>query len=415
MAKPTSIPVAPMGTTQYVDISRIDSAWSEVVETRGQLESPIALDLRGAHYIDQESLLYICGLLSARTRAGRETFLQLPEVPRLQDFLYAWKFPETVQLSTKYPVERFLFDQQDKYFADRESRYRRYLNTPSGREALLPESFFAITPLSVGNDPVTEAEHWQRKWQDRQVQAILSSLLGADGERVASHIMYEMALNAVGHPNASVAFTSSQLLGRQRPSEVLSSIQNGAHHLQLIMTIWDDGRSILQTLEDALRETGRITSPAFGTSRKTFDLRVLDHRGEQYSSREVVESNDDGILLRGPIHLLLSAFFVGVTREPDRTSQFSIPTSKTDAKEHPLDTANFASGLGLYLLTRSVIETYGGSITYVSGHYRLEIRGSRERDVDYSARMTVLRSTDADIAGNLLITRLNLQQREDQN
>ncbi len=403
-ARRTTVEVVQPGVgSGYVDIARLDSAWNEVIETRAQVQAEVLLDLSRATYVDQEVLLYLVALIDQRKRQRQPTSLALPSQDATVDFLRAWQLPEAIRAVTNRAFESFLDEHDRKIFSALQrvpSRYLQVVNVPGGgRETLLPASFFAITPVRLGDSAQAAASLVRDAWLDEHVKGVLENHLGTYADRIGPNVLHEAVLNAASHPGAEFAYTSSQLDSHASPDGTKT-------RRELVLVIWDDGDSFVQTLLRAWRELGTVRSAAYGTVVDNFALSISDRRTGEL--RHLRLSSGDELSAASPEELMLSAFFLGVTCQPQESrTEDEAEESYSRIPEDWLPTpVRTATGLGLHIMRKTVIDLFGGSIYYASGPFRMRVAAGDAES--YQARLTRLRDTDPQLKGNLLVARLNL-------
>jgi hypothetical protein len=66
------------------------------------------------------------------------------------------------------------------------------------------------------------------------------------------------------------------------------------------------------------------------------------------------------------------------------------------------------AGSGLYYIRRTVVDKFGGTIRYMSGHSRMTLRGAGERG-RYHAGIHNDPATSAHVSGNLLVVTIPVQ------
>lgn len=378
---------------------------STTVLTIDELETPLSdarvlqhvrVDLTTVVHMAHETLLYLVGFFYQRAARDQETSLKLPRSDTAVDFLRAWGLPDALERVTS---ERFVYlldaESRQRFESLPEvSRYERVIFTPdAGREALMPRTFFAITPLNIPlqavpvhmrTSPQRAASLERDRWLQAHVLNVLHYYLGDRGDDVATRVVYEAVLNAAHHPKASLGLVSSQLV-RSRARASFGEPE------ALEIAIWDNGDSFSKTLSDRLAQGLPIHAESFGRIDEEFDVRVLG-AGGQASSRVQMDSKTR-IADTSETALTVAAFMLGVTSNPDRGTTLS--DELFPGKPDP-------AGSGLYYIRRTVVDKFGGSIRYITGQSRMEIRGAGGRG-RYHVQVRNGDHKAADIAGNLLV------------
>lgn len=390
--------------TGHVDVQRFDIAWNAAVHGTGQPHE-VLLDLGTVGYLDQESLLYLVGLLAYRQANGLKTLLRLPTSDATIDYLRAWNFPKAVRLATHAEFLDFLEPDSRKLYQATENQPSRYVEVVAtdrgGRETLLPVSFFAATPVAL-EDPQEAATVVRDEWLNGHVVGVLERHLGHYADRIATCVLHEAVLNAATHPKASVALTSSQLLARPRPTAQPAL----PGEKELVISIWDNGLSIDHTLAAALKVHGTIASPAYGLVSEKFHVSVTDRRSrpQRPSPPITLTSTTDTSALGRRSLLLASAFFLGITSTPSVV----LPNASAAAPEEVPEAARRYTGLGLHAIRRTVCDLFSGSLLYASGNTRLTLVAGDARG-EYIVNITRRNRSDAFVGGNLLVARMRLR------
>lgn len=360
------------------------------------------LDLRDVDYLSHDTLLYIVAAFHERARKGLDTRLTLPRRETAADFLRAWGLPAALEAATDDRFEFLLEEESRDRFAKLSptSRYERVIFRPGGgRETLLPKSFFAITPLSiplqsvwaaVRTSPRRTAALERDRWLEAHILSVLDLYLSDRGDEVASRVVYEAVLNAAHHPKASLGMVSSQLVrsradGRFGEPEAIE------------IAIWDNGDSFAKTLAARVTAGLPIQSEAFGKVDETFDVEVHGVGG-QASSRLTLGSSHP-LAVGSDAALTVAAFMLGVTSSPERGKYVDDEMFQTQADP---------AGSGLYYIRRTVVDKFGGTIRYLAGHSRMELRAGAQRG-RYLAVLRNSKQDFANVAGNLLIVRIPVQ------
>jgi hypothetical protein len=366
----------------------LDNSWAIFRETGALPSNPVVLDFRKMDYLDHETLLYIGALIRFRTIRNAKTFITLPPEGTVWDFLRAWQFPEFIEMVAERPFSKLLTaESRARYERDRHSfpRYAKVIDLPGGGVSeLLPTDHFRITPIDLKENPLRAATIARAPWLEEHTIAILDAYLDGDGSRVGSLVVLEAVLNAAMHPEATMAFTSSQI--------VLPGPDDYRTNKTLEIAVWDDGISLAQTLKKRLKQGLQITSTAFGEFDERFDVRLMRSNGrEEFRS---LESNHESLHADFP-WLTVAAFMAGVSSLPDRASAETGEGLRRGAR------STHAPGMGLRYIRKNVLNLWGGTIRYWVGSYRFTMTATDDPDI-YSVH-AYYRPTDAwPLQGNLL-------------
>lgn len=349
----------------------------------------IILDLAKATYIPHATLMYLGALFRHRALRGQLTQLRLAQDPHLIAFLRSWKFPEFLSEVTGIPFPALLVPETRHYYATVEVKVPvdvEFTWDPVRRKftQLLPREHFALTPVDLRISPIRAAMSAHEHWREQNILHVLNRHLRNGGRRVATHVVLEAVLNAARHPGASMAYTSSRIFHKADRSP---------HELE--WCVWDDGQPIASTLLHQTRRGLPIRSGAFGVVQEEFlvQLRGSTDRGKEIRILgNTPETPNDHRLMT------VLAFLLGVTSTPGRSEEESSGArleklegdgERLQAEPYGLDAATSRkAGLGLYLIRRTVIDQFGGSIEYATSHYRYTItQGPESSQYFVSARL----------------------------
>ena len=341
------------------------------------MTAPLILDLSEATYLPHSTLPYLGALFRERALRGYQTQLRLSHDPLLIAFLRSWKFPEFLERAARAPFLALLDADTRNYYTSVKIEVPRNVElTWDPRESrfteLLPREHFALTQIDLGISPIRAAMEAHANWREQNIQHVLDRHLGGGGSRVATHVVLEAVLNAARHPGASIAYTSSR---------IFHASDRSPHELELC--VWDDGLSVSSTLLSKTRRDKMIRSTAFGAVQEEFavELRGASSRGRWLRVRSDTMHNPS-------THRTMTAlaFLLGVTSTPSREEDDSsgarieqLGGSVRDLQDPPYGlNSNLTkdSGLGLYLIRKTVIDQFGGSIEYATNQYRYLVKRS---------------------------------------
>ena len=431
----------------YLNISNLEEAWNAVFTSETPAGAPVLLDLSENTYLDQEVLLYLVAILTDRAPFHLETLIELPlrgrepveqappaddsdlepeisppdhatpasdepeaeEAPRdrIVEFLHSWQLPRAVELATKRDFTDFLTETSRARLAavtPQDSQYTKVMETRyNGRQSMLPETYFALTPIKLGAGPAAAAAIVTKDWLDAHIVSVLDRYLNGLGSRVGSYILHETIVNAARHPGATVAFTSAQVMYKRYEHE-------DAIPRELVLAVWDDGNSFADTLASGLGGAG-VRSPAYGAEEDEFTVQFAD-RDDEHESRPIHLVSGQETLPTGDPDLIVAAFMLGITAIPDdrNRDEEAIAMLKALSEDLLPPGLELFGGLGLHLVRRNVIDLFGGSIQYISGGYRLSLLGEGQTG-KYRGFLTKRELLGPQARGNLLVVRLPLGDR----
>lgn len=410
-------PVSSASGLGHVDAQRIDSCWSEQVADAAAAGLPILIDLSEADYLNHDVLLYLVALVSKRNRNGEHTQFLFPDTRHrnsarrksalaIRDYLGTWKFDEALKyVSVDYPVHHYLHDSQKSYFEEAgRPKYQRFKKPGSATDSSVESSFFALTPLlSLSSSVDDEAFDREESFEDPEVEGVLERFLGARSALIKSMVVFEAVHNAGSHRIGEApakGLIGSQLMTYRRTEDIQGSDR------QFVVSIWDDGPSFAETLQLALRNTGNIKSEAYGAISSIYQVKTnprstLRPYGQLTSEQLPLNEEEEA--------LILSAFTLGITSRSGMVSKGKRSNAEIPHEWVPPHLQS-GSGVGLYVLTKTAVDEFGGSVSYFSGSHRFEVRPSSEQDYDYQIVSRPRHEADPKLDGNLLVVRFNLDR-----
>jgi len=396
---------------------------------RGSPDRPLLIDLTETSYIEVAALVNCIALLVERTDSRLRTFIAIPSDRRVRDFLKVWRFARAVKDATGLSLVEFVVGEDRRYLSEPQESYtgqgdgiqkleydpdwepkrdtpRNFFEFVTFAEEpgkkITPEGRFASAPRQEG-----------RRWTRPLIQEVLEKHLPGRGtkDEVARVIIYEAMSNAVRHPQARVVQAVSRFERQGNGTE--------GHRGSLRICVWDDGDSIVKTLMQALEEGRSIQAfnlPPFMCDRvhvtiRDFDCKHKDQRIVDQSDKITKESATEK-------DILLASLFPGVTRtvaqSVPQVEPFENQPSEQDLASQLMDFMNSAPGMGLYALTRTVIDQFTGTLFIRSGRYRLIIEAAHDAwrvqySVRYKCKITVYRKYMPPFRGNLLAIQLPLR------
>ena len=361
----------------------------------------LIIDMSAARFIEVATLLYIVALLEDRTSQSIPTQIRLPRQKRVRDFLRLWRFPTAVAQATSCTFVS-LVDQRDHRYFGENNRGRTMSFTDRFRDEsvvhLEDASFFSIQtfrPLTHSRTRLVVDE--SSRFGSELVKSVLGKHLDGPESYISSRIVYESMTNAARHSGASLIQTASKFVA---PNE-LQGDSNG----HFTICFWDNGRSMLDTLYEAIAEGKPVRANKTRAELYANHLLVLkDHEGgksDQYNvSSGLVPTN-----ATKPQEILFSTTFPGISRDPEgleHTVHEEVSTSKPDWA---------GPGMGLYVLLNTAIDVFGGSVSFRTKNFFMNVKkASKRQGTHYRAKIQTFDETILpNFKGNLVTIRLPLR------
>jgi hypothetical protein len=248
--------------------------------------------------------------------------------------------------------------------------YKTFSANDEGLAELIKKDFFSLTSIPFENETeksiAIDVQH--RKWSEEIIKSILKRHLakydGVNENLIPNRIIYECMTNAFRHSNAIKLVTGCYF---DRPGKFLT------------ITFWDNGESIIQTLQSALLENNlaRIkesdgndlnSNIHFSVSLKT---KIQNEGLEAYYYSDTDPTSESSSAL-----LLLAAVTPGVSRDPygkDRkfTSNPYVGTDRGQLNK---------PGMGLTTLLNATVDLLGGRVAIRSGQYFVNFKKPTDRE-----------------------------------
>lgn len=371
-----------LGYPASIDILALDRAIDRT--TRDSLLDPrLVIDLSRASYLDHDALLMLGGVIASRKASNLGTQLDIPDSPRVVDFLRAWEFPEFIR-TVATPLSAFT-PASEHLLAEAEVRPPRYIGYTEDRDGqrsrLLLRSSLAITRAGLSGDAWSDAAQATERFRTLNFLSVLKRTIGRKAPTYVPAAIQEAVHNAATHAQASLAYTSCQLRSNHLEDGVVGEMQIG---------VWDDGESFSATLAHTLSEGNGITSEEYGSEGAVFDvaLRLADGGSEVLSLKD-----SEPLVTTDPGLLSCAAFMLGVSSDPEQSRH---------PRARPGTDGPTRGGIGLYTLRSIAIDGFGGKITYRSSDLTLTIHQGAQPH-HYRVRISSLRNSGWPTKGNLLL------------
>ena len=340
---------------------------TEVLGPLGDLREPtvIELDMSSCGFVEPAAMLYlVAALASAKTKGRVGSFeLELPASADVRGFLRRWRFGSALErvLSLDHRRASWLTERSQEYRdADAETvapygAARR--SGPSGDLVELTSLRFFTTrihkldemALDVDQTPERFADDQRDMWEDPDINAILERHLGRKANLIAPGVIYEAILNSVFHPNADTVMVVSHL-----NTQSTKKYPDGL----LTISFWDNGRSVTTTIRDTLKSGEELRGHSLPAYYDWYAIYRGPSGKKNWKHESTVYSGDWLPTADGKDHsLLVVSTFPGVSTAHER------PT----AEASPLGRSWEKTGMGLYILTSIVVDSFGGELAIRSG------------------------------------------------
>ncbi|MCG5446531.1 hypothetical protein NIE79_005230 [Micromonospora sp. NIE79] len=378
----------PLG--ESVDLDRLIQAVS--IYGGGPDDDRLTLvDFRRSSTFDVIALLFLLGMVKARLKDDRLTRFRLPQSRAALSALRGAGFLDAASHVTRAPLP-LLLARED---VQRLAKPPETLNwgTGTATEQILQDLQhkrvlgLSLHPLGNETDKNRMVENELERWTDPLALALFSQHLKEAAEwDVARVVVHEILANVQEHPQASVAVVAAQM---SLPTGRRESADGG-----LTVAVWDDGKSIVETLRECMVSRGdvRVSPPP-----DRFTVRVVRSSSipGPPGHPPLLPSDWSPSLDGDDAELLLASLFPGISRKDPR------------GRAPDTDRSDIFLGCGLYFLYRHVIDVFRGSLDLYSGSTRLTISAESDPESGAQYLVTVHGGPRVPrISGNLVVARL---------
>ena len=408
------------------------------------VSQPLLLDFALATYIDIPTLVNITAFTLGRQDNRQDTYISVPRSKLVRDFLRVWRFPEAFRNATGIQFEDRLVQEDQRFRGEPQDTYRGFGSgidvleynpnwSPSYPRRRNFFEFMTYRPQDTFGSPIQPgaiARSEGLHWNGDLINEVLKTNLAGDNskEDVARVVIYETLSNGVRHPDAKVI----QAVSRFERRDLVPT--------QLRVSVWDDGQGIISTLKPLIEKGLPIRSvrppefPEYMYDRIFVRVRAW---GGSYDNEQEVDQGEDPTPNTPDYVILLSSLYPGISRsvsvpvrkvdgfdddaesassQVKRTGESRNEEQEAGAPWSESDTLASKAGMGLYALTRAVVDRHTGSLILRTGRYSLQLELSHDtythqHHVRYKAKVTLFPDKYPPFKGNLLTVGLPAQDR----
>ena len=341
------------------------------------------VDLADATSFDLTGLIVLLAAVSDRVSAAARTKFRLPTSDLARHVLRMWGFPAAASVITQAPFRALVEKSDLEYFGEIWPRMTSSFET-SPTHYLMAQKPFGLSAYRINDAHGVlqimddEIEHWRSYAVTKLLERFLSGKTVDDISRV---IIQELISNILEHPGASVEIIAALLDNRQ---DLTSTTP------RLIITLWDDGASIIDTLRACIRSETQEQSLR-PDSREIFKIQEGSWTNGRltYSSDWLPDSD------AADPEILLSSLYIGI--RPLRLGQrffgvFADGPTLADGPE------------GLLPLYRTVLHHFGGNLEIKSKASTVNLTANSKQS-HYKVKLTVDDQLSP-ISGNLVTVKL---------
>lgn len=349
---------------------------------------PLLLDLTGIQFIHIDALVYLISFITKRQIDGVKTKIRYYSNEGIRKILHNFRFFETIEDVANINIRDIAEDlpphfektflaldyfKKPKYEVSDDGS-SRVLTDVERLEHLQNIGFYPLTslPFSNNSEKSYTLKEEPKKWTEgKPIVSIIQRNLPDKtiiGDKISKNIIYESITNSIRHPE------SHKL--------VISCIKQENYYT---LVIWDDGKSIIDTLLEELKKGNSIKADASDDDiHSCYCVRKGDKKPGipkaddfqyffSFDSPDLHEQSGNLKYKQENWFILLSSLFPGITRDPK-----GIDYQKNEIfnqEEKPSIT-----GRGLTYLTNTAVRVLGGEVRIRTNNCFLNIKRA---DKDY--------------------------------
>lgn len=371
----------------------------------------VRFDMTDVGYLTAPCLIYLIAVTDNFLSRDIEVRYHLPFDRTVRNMMRYWRFAVVMKEVTDHGFASMVRTEDIQYFGESHysgDYYDKIANKDEGLEELMKKDFFSIASIPFGNekDKSLAIDNQHKKWSEEIIKSILKRHLKMyDGENeniIPNRIIYECMTNAFRHSEAVKLITGAYF---DKMGEVLT------------ITYWDNGESIVSTLEGALKENKvirkkdedeKVNNGVHFTLRVKSDIVDEDIKQYYHSDDDPTEQSSSG-------EVLLAALFPGISRDP-------LGKLKYQGNPH-IDQKFNKPGMGLTTLLNATIDLFGGSVAIRTGNYFVNFKKPKDSTVKsygkseefrhetlYAVKIAKYNLTMPVFSGNMITIRLPLKK-----
>jgi hypothetical protein len=403
---------------QYVAGDNFEWLVSEALKdhsTTAQHPRVCVLDFRETNWIDIVSTQTITAFVIAVRKRNWLTIVRPPQNKEARDFWRLWRFPEAFEAATQIPFSRLVAGKDRDYLKEPQTTYSDTsvlrIHDPLDEQAARSLNFFGFVSDTIsGSNLANIASSQADKWTGSDVQDVLEKYVGGRCDYIPTRIVFEAVFNATKHPGATLIQSASY----HNKFTQKSGSKERSRDSDFVVFFWDNGRSMLSTVNSALGSGVDLKRHYLEEFEKRYHvLYSKQHSTEKYedvisSSMEISSDLPDEIKI-------LSTLFPGVSTKPDAGFVHEV---------HPevekFDERFGRRGMGLFVLVNAVVEVLNGSVSFRAGRYYMHVSKHKPRTAEKIGaplKVIIVEMLDAlpEFEGNLITVRLPTEKKPNEN
>lgn len=405
-----SIPVVPIEFGHGVAGDAFDDLVGIELERHqatAQFPRVCVLDFRETRWIDIASTQRISAFFLAARKRNWMTLVRPPRLKKVRDHWRLWRFPAAFEAATDTPFSRLIAGDDRSILNEQQSTYdeRRILRIHDGHDPHSPRSSnfwgFVSEKISPTNLP-SVASNQADLWSMDDVQDLLKKYIDGRVDYIPTRVVFEAIFNATKHPGASIIQTASY---HDKLARMKSQDKSEGRKSDFVMFFWDNGRSILSTIDDAISRQVELKRHYLQAFERNYLLKFRPWDKENAYKNPINSSIDVDQDLPDEVRLL-SVLFPGVSTKPEMES-----IHQTHPALNDLDERLTRRGMGLFVLANAVSEVLGGSLEFRTGRHYMHVKKTKPQTAERTgAHLEILVSETnpylPDFEGNLITIRI---------
>lgn len=319
----------------------------------------IQIDMSEVEYLTTSSMIHLIAFTDRLLTQGIEVIYHLPLNIDVRNIMRLWRFPIVMKEITGRSFASLVRSSDLQYFGESNlsgDYFDKFTANDEGLAELMKKDYFSIFSIPyIENDQKSSAIAKQHELWTVIQEILKRHLKNYENKKrnvIPNRIIYECMTNAFRHSGAVKLITGSFF---DRPGKMLT------------ISYWDNGRSIIDTLHEALanEKVNKQYESSSDNDDFVFSLLVKTQveneplEGYFHLDRKITQYSSSG-------EILLHSFSPGVTRDPEGQLPFS---------GNPY-TAEYRTGMGLPTLLNASIDMLGGSVAVRAGHYFVNFKES---------------------------------------
>lgn len=329
-------------------------------------DSSIVLDLKKVTFIELVSLSLLLGVLRSRLIKGQKTYFRLPHNKKVRTFLRHWRFSEAIYKVFGIPFYFLCTADSRKYFG--ESNQNESIREINDYSNILPKNMVSLSVYKVDEFKVDSPENLAEKigsnWQTKNVAKVFDRVFEDSNYSFSVNVVKEAIANCLRHPQSENIVLGSSIFIVKR----LQNNNNNKYDGYFNLVIWDDGESILDTIVNRLTEGQRVRNWVHEElanysyfTRITSDNKLFLEKKIGIDFTPTLEDSESMILF--------SSILPGISSNPNKPEYL-----KHNNYENPL---YCKPGMGLFLLTKTAVFDFGGSVSIRTKDKFLNIKADK--------------------------------------